>query len=669
MRRKGSISIFFSLVFVMVAALILTITESARSFSQRFYMQLAADSAMESLFSQYHRPLWERYRILGLEYRDDGDLIDEFYNFILPYLECEDLFPVALSPEEIYFSEETKLSGGTAMEEEILEYMKYGIAGSFLHFAGKEYGEDAIPQELTEVFKRSEEGGPTDRLQRDYQLDSKDLERMEKVLLDISKACQEEKRLHDAAGAALSRENADAFHRESEKLRKQLEKHKALVKKFQEAVGILEEKVQALRDRFEKEKGELGEEASEIINAEISEYESYVSEKGKLRAEIESMTEKAESLILLAENMELEVEEFEEWVSEAWDNLDEDEDEDEIYDAIQEFYEEAEADWSGFSMITYRSEVSELNQEVKHSLDQIRVLSEGKLLDIVLPGGAVVPSKESVFRENPLLHPGSDANLLEIALLGEYSLRQFNTYHYRNQEKHLPNSGSRQLEVEYLLSGEESDYENLTKVVERLLFLRELMNLTFLYKTPEMRESARSFVGAILCVTGNPLLISVLTFFVLGVWAYGQALVDVRTLLSDGRVPVMHSRESFSLSLEGLLRMGQGKAWESNSESTHGLSYKDYLRTFLFGDGLKSQERINLRMQNAMERNLRYDGEDASVYFSFYNCLYGAAVSAAMDSGHILLEQGIVSMAIGEKHDSRYSFELQSYYKYRNELL
>ena len=59
---SASITVFLSLSFVLIAALILTITESARTIAQKYYMQTALNSAMESLFSEFHRPLWENYR-------------------------------------------------------------------------------------------------------------------------------------------------------------------------------------------------------------------------------------------------------------------------------------------------------------------------------------------------------------------------------------------------------------------------------------------------------------------------------------------------------------------------------------------------------------------------------------------------------------------------------
>lgn len=89
---SGSITVYLALSFVLIAALILTIVESARTISERLYVQVALDASMENLFSQYHRPLWENYRLLGLQYRTDSDLKKELCEFIKPYQNAHNLF-------------------------------------------------------------------------------------------------------------------------------------------------------------------------------------------------------------------------------------------------------------------------------------------------------------------------------------------------------------------------------------------------------------------------------------------------------------------------------------------------------------------------------------------------------------------------------------------------
>lgn len=47
------------------------------------YLRMAADSSMDSVMAQYHRGLWENYRILGLETGEKERLEQEFGDFLL----------------------------------------------------------------------------------------------------------------------------------------------------------------------------------------------------------------------------------------------------------------------------------------------------------------------------------------------------------------------------------------------------------------------------------------------------------------------------------------------------------------------------------------------------------------------------------------------------------
>ena len=134
---SASITVFLSLSFVLIAALILTITESARTIAQKYYMQTALNSAMESLFSEFHRPLWENYRIYALEFRDDDLLKEELQSFIKPYSDARNLFPAKIEKDGFSFTGRGLLSESHYFEEEILEYMPALLAKDCIEFLGE----------------------------------------------------------------------------------------------------------------------------------------------------------------------------------------------------------------------------------------------------------------------------------------------------------------------------------------------------------------------------------------------------------------------------------------------------------------------------------------------------------------------------------------------------
>ncbi len=666
-KPRGSVTVFLALSFVLVAALVLTIVESARSTAQRLYLQTALDSSVESLFSQFHRTLWEDYRIFGLEYRSEADLRTELCDFMSPYLTAKNLFPTRVQAENLQFSEKAALTEDIYFEEDVLEYMLYGAIDSVIHYAGKEADSQRLGTELSNIFQQSEESAELIALQKKYQLDSRELTAVEKAISAIASRCESIRSLHESAGIALSLEDAGSFYSAKSRFCQELDRLTEDVRDYSQKADRLAEKVAELRSDFQQRAGELSALGQEAVEAELREYESYVSESGSIRSQLEAMPDQAASAASAADQVETEVEEFEAWLEEAIAEAEEDEDED--YDfsaAISRFYRSARGEWNSIAFPRFTGSTSQINDENKRILESIRELVNGNLLKLLLPDGAILPAKTSLYG-SPAYAADSAANPIETLMLGEYALKFFHHYHQNDQaENALPPSASTALELEYLLAGKSNDYDNLSVVLEKLLVLREASNLLFLYTNTEKRQEARAFVTAMLCVTANPVLISVFTFFVLGIWALGQAIADVRLLLQDGRVPLIHTKDSWTLDLSGLLKLGKGQGIDMGDHKGSGLSYRDYLRAFLYGEGLLHQAVINTRMLTAIEGSINRGGRQTAGSFAIDHCLYALGTELTSESRHIMYEQGIVQMAAGSTPASTYSFLASSYYKYRS---
>ena len=686
-QTEASVTVFLALTFLMIAALLLTIEESARMVSQRLYLQVGVDSAMESLFSQYHRPLWDKYRIFALEYLDEEQLAAEMKDFLKPYMENHDLFPFSAEDVDdgIRFSNFSYLCEDTSFEEEILEYMKYGLIESLLHFSGDTWNEASLSGELETVFTRAKESSEIRELQERYRLDAHDLDRVEAAIDRIAGAVESIRAEHYDAGRTLEDEDDSGFYRASGRFQDRIGELDRAVENYRTAADRLAEKVRELRSDFAGRAAELSTEGRAAIDAEIREYENYVTERGSIRAEIEAMPDRGEELCAKAVLMEQRVtdfedeiaamiEEYEEEMEEEDDEGDEDDGDDEdLFAMIEEmradFYREAKADWDGFPLIRFDGKTSTINRQNQRILEHVAEFLERDFLSFVLPDGAGAPSRDEIYPLSPGLSPDSEADPVRLAVIGEYILKFFHYYHGAEDGKQfLPRSGSTALEVEYLLNGGRSDYENLTEFVLELAAFREAMNLIYLYTDTEKRNEARLFVTSFLCILGNPALISVFTFFVLGIWALGQAVQDVKRLLSGGRVPVFHTDESWELSLTGLMELGQKQKVPLSEEQGRGLSYRDYLRAFLYGAGLFSQEEINARMLCRMEENLRFGSKKGDPSFEIRQCLYGAQVTVEFGAQHLMFRTGAVQSVSGGSPGILYRISADSYYSYRNEI-
>ena len=666
---SASITVFLSLSFVLIAALILTITESARTIAQKYYMQTALNSAMESLFSEFHRPLWENYRIYALEFRDDNLLKEELQSFIKPYSDARNLFPAKIEKDGFSFTGRGLLSESHYFEEEILEYMPALLAKDCIEFLGEKKSGTDIPSILEEASKKEKEADSIQRLQEKYALNHYDVEYLEDCINNIDRFCKKTETLKHYALYSLQTHDASLFFSYSSSLKATLNSLKNTVNSYDARADLLKSKVEALWNDFSAEKENLEEDGIAAIETQLKSYDNYLDDGGRVRQKIDGFPAQCENLDSAIEGIEENVRRFQEYIEEERERRRKRKKEEEDYDddnglqaEIDNFYNDTISIWQALTMPVYGEAVTQINKKNKRILESIHDIGKKKLLELLLPSGKECPSTEESF-SSALFSTESAANPIQVGLLGEYSLRFFHSYHKEESAHTTPYSNAKGLEVEYLLHGKKSDYENLSAQVTSLLAFRESMNFIHIMSDPEKLEAVEEFVTSFLAITANPVVIAVFSAFVIGIWAFAQSLLDVKELLNDERVPLMHSLESWSLSLNHLLDFLSYLSGEEIPRENIGLSYEDYLRISLFTKGLLSQAKINDSMLYCMEKDIQTSIRDKEPSFRMDKCLYYLSTDAEIFSRHSLYHKGFLEM-IGV--NTRYQTVLHSDYKYKN---
>ena len=669
---SASITVFLSLSFVLIAALILTITESARTIAQKYYMQTALNSAMESLFSEFHRPLWENYRIYALEFRDDNLLKEELQSFIKPYSDARNLFPAKIEKDGFSFTGRGLLSESHYFEEEILEYMPALLAKDCIEFLGEKKSGTDIPSILEEASKKEKEADSIQRLQEKYALNHYDVEYLEDCINNIDRFCKKTETLKHYALYSLQAHDASLFFSYSSSLKATLNSLKNTVNSYDARADLLKSKVEALWNDFSTEKENLEEDGIAAIETQLKSYDNYLDDGGRVRQKIDGFPAQCENLDFAIEGIEENVRRFQEYIEEERERRRKRKKEEEDYDEdnglqaeIDNFYNDTISTWQALTMPVYGEAVTQINKKNKRILESIHDIGKKKLLELLLPSGKECPSAEESF-SSALFSTESAANPIQIGLLGEYSLRFFHSYHKEESAHTTPYSNAKGLEVEYLLHGKKSDYENLSAQVTSLLAFRESMNFIHIMSDPEKLEAVEEFVTSFLAITANPVVIAVFSAFVIGIWAFAQSLLDVKELLNDERVPLMHSLESWTLSLNHLLDFLSYLSGEEIPKENIGLSYEDYLRISLFTKGLLSQAKINDSMLYCMEKDIQTSIRDKEPSFRMDKCLYYLSTDAEIFSRHSLYHKGFLEMIGVNTGEERYQTVLHSDYKYKN---
>ena len=171
-----------------------------------------------------------------------------------------------------------------------------------------------------------------------------------------------------------------------------------------------------------------------------------------------------------------------------------------------------------------------------------------------------------------------------------------------------------------------SDEENLQQGMTELSLMREGVNMAYLLtdsekKWQKLMQLLRTLVG----FTGNMAAVKAAQYVILGVWAYGESIVELKQLYRGGSIEPVKTRQNWKLSLQELLSMDLNQEYSDEK----GLSYEEYLKMLVL---LQNEQKKYYRTMSAMEiRMIELGNTD----FRLKNYIYGAQSRAAFKIGTI----------------------------------
>ena len=615
MRWKGYMSVFFSLSLLCICALLCTLAETARMAGARCYWQMAVNSSLDSVFSQYHRELWEEYRLLFVEYRSGEEAAADFETFLKPYLEAESWYP--LVPESIvaeqFFSATD--AGGAYLEQEILDYMKYGI-----------WKMDFQAEEMESLVKGGTEAAAVREIAGSYRGDTKGAWRLEEALEQIQGSLTEQQKLLGTAGQRLEDYDGSGFCKTADLLILQLERIPSLIRTYERQADRLAQTLAVSRQQQLEMGADLSEGMRQGLEDEFREYESYVDKDGERRQEIAALEAWSKLQIQIVADAVEEAREVMAILAD-WDDEEEEPDLDEL--------------WGRVKIRINRFERRDLSvshgiqdKEKQSWLEQAETFFQLNVLALVLPEGTEVSRQIIKTDDLPSVtetgggYPGT-GGLGDRLLITEYCSRFF--VDYRDE---LSETRPLQYELEYLFAGSSSDTDNLSKTVGRILLLREGWNLMHILGDSAKRAQARELAMTIVGATGIAPLVLVTAFFIMSIWALGESIMDLRLLLGGKRVPLLKGAEDWQLSLEGLLQIGQGSDLPGEETEGNGLNYEAYVKFLLF---FKDRTELYYRIMDVIQVNLCQKQDSFRMKYAGYRI----DIQATARSYHVFLLPGI----------------------------
>ena len=604
MRYRGEITVFLSLTIICVLSLVLGLVESARTAGARLYLRMASDSAVSSVMSYYNRNLWDHYQLLFLEYESEAAIKETFGRYLDFYLEQANLYPARR--ENVTLSGMVCMmdDGGRWLEEEIADYMKYRLPELAVSGGG-----------LLEEAEQVKKAGDFRTLYDTCRGSGRTVRKLEKTGQEIEKSLRTMEETREKLLDAADEERTAAFKRYAASLKREFKGFPGLVKRFQKELEQLEtenQKTEAEHLGDETASGTLGQEVSACSEV--------------IRSAKERLTEYQQMEARTERNLEL--------LEEACELLDMEKDAED---------EEEETDWGQVS--EYVEEMENLesmdsgprDKKKAASLDRLEELFDRDLLEILLPPGTEIAqnavSLKGIPSASKYQNDVGDPDIEGGGLLNAAS-RQIavNAYVPLYFSSFLKREGSEpsvlKYEMEYLLAGKKSDRENLKDAVNRVVTLRGAMNLLFLLNSPGKKAEADGLAAAV--SAGIVPAQMVLSFFILTLWAFGEAVLDTKILLAGGKIPFWKTEETWKTSLSGLL--DQSFLRETGENSGDGRTYTEYLGCLMF---LMDRKTRNFRMMDLIQWNIRTGQAD----FSVADCAYQIEIEAEVLQKHMFFQK------------------------------
>ena len=611
-RYKGSVSLFTAMIFLMVVSVITTTIMAARVRGAMAVVGCAASASLDSVFASYDSGLFSEFGVLLLNAEGgEDDLASKIQDYVLYNTDVHkglvfsgttDLFGIKNSSVSVTDMAAATDYGGLLWQDMVVEYEKYAkpidLAADYLGIKDKE-------EEATEVDSICNDiKDCTDGILQNLVADMDgvkcgdngiDFARLVGMTEFYKQFCPGE-----VSSGMMQIKNSNVFGTVNSKatnVMKLADKAKKAAKAgrkdialtYLEEIKKLASKTRDIGDRllfktrFISEMETTIEKAADVISTRISDAESLEDEiRAGLEEELENlrnskeaiceqicdvngMTSKLESNATELSNIIEYINKFEISKSEA--------EQTQLLNDIINSIGDFRLDGMAFNYDSMKK--SDSHMDILDSLSKF--MDEG-VLAFILPNDAslsngVVNIKDDA--ASKVCDYSSDDNHVYLSSAGTKIAKdvmdKFNHYTYKDDA--ASGNHTLQYEAEYILYGNPADSQNLLAAVMNIAAIRSGFNMLYLLTDSEKKEEAYTIALLIAGASAFEPLIRLVQYTLLYLWAYAE--VDARTLLADGKVPVMKTAEDWKLSLDNLMEYNLDV---QDSDNDRGMTYDDFIR-------------------------------------------------------------------------------------------
>jgi len=648
------------LSLILILALICTLTESARVSCINAKLKGITYMAADSCFSEFAREIFDDYGIMAL-WKTDGGLIASYNDYLQKNLDFSDtgLYTDAdlylISHDASALSDVKRITddSGYLFEMQVYEYMDYYLVKEALEklleyidiyrAGGKVSSFISKINEYRDVFIRLATAAA--RIQRTVDK-AKSLAYNPKTILEYMKYGLDQY-IETEEPAYISYFNSGYWALKDGKNRLkiylmqigvQTDEFNACSEKARDAVSELQKIIDSDGTEYDQELlAGLQEQLNDIkLKTADKEADYYHIEENSRKAEIYG-----EKLDYLDDFLN---------VTDTWNVSDNAKKYSEVIDQYYGIFQDFDLDSLGLNMTEYSG-----GQQDAGFLSVIGDLFSDGLLKAT--AGNKISKKKIGTGDMPSVtdaagsYPGTAPGPWRQMEFGEYVVSHFGCFTDVKKDTAL------EYETEYILSGRDTDKENLKKVIKELVMMRSGLNMAAFMKDVKKMEEAEILARSVVGFTGLELLVQLIKLLIISMWCIAESLCDVKALLSGEKIPLVKGSDNWAVSASGLSRFRKSLVPAVTDEN--GISYEDHLRILLFLEGRKKRTYRTMDMIQA-DACKKYEAG-----FRMNKCVASAKFHTAFNARQLFVNFGFVSNMTGSGN-GKYDFSFVQDYAYVN---
>lgn len=601
MRQKGSITVFLSLILVCVSALIFALLESARTAGVRYYLQTAADAAMDSLYSNFHRELWENYRLILYEGIDEQTMEKDYMRYIKDYVDNSGIY--RLDNPKVEVTDLKRITDDSAFwfEKQVTEYMQYNPVDL-----------SDFQADFSSAKKDVEQANIMQNITSAYANHSREAAKVERAVMRISESFNNISSAKSELDGYIAARDSSGCRASLMNIEDEANRLDAKLQIYEEAAGKLDAALSATESEMSEEREKLTSENKRMFETKIADYRKYTLKEGVRRREVISKVESAKEN---KQNM-----------NERYEIIDRISEADEAEDAA-----ETEDDWVSLEtscndintpFIDSAYGIADENRE--NTLESMMDFLSGDIVNLVLSdavqlsGGSV---DKSDFPSSTALNTSAkESEFADELLINEYSSRFFADF-TDNADKEFS------YELEYIYTGFDSDAKNLAATLTAILSLRTGLNYMHILTDAGKMEQVNNLALAIAGSAAVPEFSRLISCLIISVWSLAESVADVRALLNKEKVALLKAKEDWRLGLELILDSNANTLPEAEKKQK-GLDYESYIKYLLLSLDRTLRE---YRMMDMIQNNLSLREAD----FKMESMIHASRIRVYSDSHRV----------------------------------